>query len=281
MTSQRLFAVLLSFTLLITSSSAFAVESAFDRIVKSKTVRCGYFTWPPYITKDANTGKLSGINYDVMNTIGRNLGLKVAWTSEIGVGDVVTALESGKVDAVCASVWPNPARAQNLTLSVPTFYSIAYAFVRAGDMRFDGDFSKANNKNVKVSVIEGDITQDLAQEKLPDATFVALPQTASGSEILLQLVTKKADIVLVDEGLINDFMKTNPGTLRRVEGVPPARIFGEHLAVARGELLLKNMLDQSIGQLVNDGVIELLTKKYAAEYKSEFMAPIKTYTPIP
>lgn len=279
MAVQRLIAAFLSFSLLMTSVAAFAAESAFDRIVKSKTIRCGYFTWPPYITKDANTGKLSGINYDVMNAIGRNLGLKVEWVSEIGVGDVVAALESGKIDATCASVWPNPARAQNLTLSVPTFYSIAYAFVRMDDMRFDGNFSKANDKNVKVSVIEGDITQDLAQEKLPDASFVALPQTASGSEILLQLVTKKADIVLVDEGIVNDFMKTNPGTLRRVEGVPPARVFGEHLAVARGELLLKNMLDGSISQLVNDGVIEQLTRKYAAEYKSEFMAPTKTYTP--
>lgn len=268
---------ILAFLVFALSSTAFADEPVFDRIVKSKTVRCGYFTWPPYIAKDPNTGSLTGINYDIMNAIGKNLGLTVEWTSEIGVGDVVAALEANKVDAICATVWPNPPRAQNLTLTVPTFFSIAYAFVRADDNRFDGDFSKANTKDVKVSVIDGDITQDLAKEKLPEATPVALPQTASGSELLLQLVTKKADIVMLDQGIVSDFLKTNPGTLRRVGGIPPVRIFGEHLSVRRGEYQLKNMLDESISQMVNDGVIEDLTRKYAAEYKAGFLAPVRSY----
>ena len=48
------------------SGAAHAADAdvAFNRIVARKTIYCGYFTWPPYITKDPNTSQLSGINYD-------------------------------------------------------------------------------------------------------------------------------------------------------------------------------------------------------------------------
>ena len=178
---------------------------------------------------------------------------------------------------MCATLWPSAGRMRSLTLTMPTFYSGAYAFVRADDKRFDGDLDKANNKSIKVSAIEGDVTEDLAKERLPEAALVALPPSASGAEILLQLITKKADIALVDEGMVSDFLKTNPGALRKVEGVPMARVFGENIALRRGDLMMKNMLDESIRQLINDGVIGALTDKYAKQYKAHFIAPSKTY----
>lgn len=277
---KRFFSILaiaLCVMLVTGTNHAQAAETTYDRVMASKTIRCGYFTWPPYITKDANTGKLSGINYDIMEAIGKNLGLKIEWVAEIGVGDVVAGLETNKADVMCATVWPNAARTQNLTLTKPTFYSIAYAFVRADDKRFDGDLGKANKKDIKVSGIDGDITADLAIEKLPNATPAFLPQTASGSEILLQLMTKKADIALVDEGMVNDFMKSNPGTLRKVANVAPTRIFGEHLPVRRGEYHLRDMLDVSIQQLINDGLMDELVNKYRKDYNAVFIAPTRTF----
>lgn len=254
-----------------------AEETGFNRVMRTKTINCGYFLWPPYLAKDANTGKLSGINYEIMEAIGKNLGFKVNWTAEIGVGDAVASLEANKIDVVCATLWPSPARAQNLTLSQPSFYSIAFAFVRQDNKRFDNDLSKANAKSVRVATIDGDYSNDLALEKLPNATLAALPQTASGSELLLQLITKKADIVFCDEGLVNDFMKTNPGTLRKVEGIGPVRYYGETISVKRGEYQLKNMLDISISQLTDDSVIADFVAKYKKEYNASFFAPMKRF----
>src|SRR5262249_53271068 len=154
-----------------------------------------YFLWPTYLDRDANTKVFSGLNYEIMEAIGKTLGLKVDWIAEIGVGDPVAALDTGEADVICSSVWPSSARTQNMLLSNPTFYSSVYAFVRDGDKRVDGNLAKANNKSVRVSAIDGDYSNDLAVEKLPDATIVALPQTASGDELLLQVVAKKADIL--------------------------------------------------------------------------------------
>ena len=262
---------------LFAATSAHAAETTFERVLATQTINCGYFLWPPYLAKDPNTGKLSGMNYEIMEMVAKNMGFKINWKSEIGVGDAVAALESNKIDVVCASLWPSPSRMQNLSLSVPTFYSIAYAFVRSDDKRFDGDLNKADNKGIKVAAIDGDYTHDLAKEKLPNATVASLSQMASGSELMMQLAIKKADIVFSDESLVNDFLKTNPGALRKVKSIPPVRIYGETIAVRRGEYQLKNMIDMAISQLVNDGTIEAAVKKYAKKYKSEFMAPTKSY----
>ncbi len=262
------------FSVIAASMSAFAAdEPAFDQVTKTQTIRCGYFSYPPYIAKDPNSGKLSGINYDIFEAMGKNLGLKIEWVSEIGIGEVVAALGAHKFDVMCASLWPDPARNRLLTFTDPTFFSVVHAFVRADDHRFDGHLDQANRSDIKISVIEGDVGTYLATEKLPLAQQASLPQTASGAEILMQVINHKADIALVDRALVADFSSQNPGKIREVSGIPPIRVFGEHLMIAKGEYGLRDMLNVSLHQLINDGTVHQITSKYAQKYKSEFLAP--------
>lgn len=255
------------------SSPAQAVEKAFQRVVSSGTIRCGYFLWPPYVVKDVNTGKLSGINYEIMEAIGRNLGLKIEWAAEVGVGDAATALNTGKFDVMCATVWPAPVRMRSMTLSLPAFYNAVYAYARKGDTRFDGDLSKADRKDVRISGIDGDYSHDLSREILPQATPVMLPQLASGSEILMQVASKKADIVFSDDAMVQEFLKTNPDSLQQIRNIGPVRYYGETIAVRLGEYQLKNMIDLSIIQLSNDGTIEKIVQDYRDRYGAEIYAP--------
>lgn len=56
--------ILLSFFLLLVfAASAWAgdaKESAYDRVMRTGTIRCGYFIWPPGFSIDPNVGKRSG-----------------------------------------------------------------------------------------------------------------------------------------------------------------------------------------------------------------------------
>ena len=254
---------------------AHAEEDAYQRVMNTKTLRCGYFAWPPWVQKDPNTNKISGLNYDVVEAIGKNLGIKIEWAAEIGLGEVVQSLNSGKSDMICSSLWPDPARAFHLTLTLPIAFSAATAYARADDHRFDGDLSKANSKDIKVSVIDGDLTQHLAEEKFPEAQRIALPQTASGSEMIMQVTTKKADIATIENSIVNDFAKTNPGKIRKVSNVAPIRIYGEHFALKQGEYQLRDMINVAIEQLTNDGVIDELNKKYAKKYDTSIGSPLR------
>ncbi|MGQ0527879.1 MAG: hypothetical protein ACT4OY_07645 [Alphaproteobacteria bacterium] len=65
-------AIILSFAFIL---PAFAAENAstFDRVMKSGTIRCGYPIWMPVIYKDAQTGELKGLLYDLMQEAGKRL----------------------------------------------------------------------------------------------------------------------------------------------------------------------------------------------------------------
>jgi ABC-type amino acid transport substrate-binding protein len=254
-------------------------ETAYERVMRTKTIRCGYFVWEPTVMKDPNTNEFSGINYDIMEEIGKKLGMKIEWTTDTDVAGMVQGLEVGKFDVMCATSWPNAGLIQNVTMTNPEFYTPVYGVVRIDDNRFDGDLQKANDLAIRVSGIDSDITADLAREFLPKATTAFLPQTGSGSDVLLQIMTHKADIAFVDKGLINNFVKHNPNSLRAVTRLPPARVFGERMMVGRHEFELKEMLDLSIEQLVNDGVMEQLVNKYKNSFNTEVIPPAKAYTP--
>lgn len=269
----RVLLVLIVFLTMLAPTKAKAEMSSevYDRIIKSGTIRCGYWTWPPFLIKDPNTGQLKGPTYDYMEAVGKELGLKIEWTEEVGAGEFIAGLSTNRYDVMCMSLWPDAARLKNITVSDPIFYSVVYAVVRKGDKRFEGNLDAINNEKVTVAGIEGDITQSVAIELYPNAKVLALPQSADVSQILQSVVAGKADVTFVDEGLIADFNKTNNGALELVKGVKPVKTFPEVLGVKNGEIQLKMMLDAAINILTNNEYTGKILKDYT----------MSSYPPLP
>jgi len=69
-----LFLVLMPFLALAADKEK---ESAFDRVMRTKTLRCGYTIYPPFFSKDPNTGEFSGLFHDFTEQIGKELGIKI------------------------------------------------------------------------------------------------------------------------------------------------------------------------------------------------------------
>lgn len=241
-------------------------EPAYARVINTGKLRCGYATWPPYMMKNPNTGQLEGINYDTMEAIARELKLDIEWGEEVPWGQVATALNTGRIDAMCATIWEDADRIKTLTLTAPHFYSAVRAYVRADDARFDGNISHVNQADIKIATIDGDVTDVTARLDFPKAQIMALPQMASGAELLLSVATKKADITFVDNGLFKNYAANNAGVLKTVEGVEPVRIFSEVISVAQGEYGLRDMLDDGAQVLINNGEMARTIRKYEADY---------------
>src|SRR4051812_29807285 len=92
---------------LLFSLPAFAApkESAYDRVMRTQTIRCGWGTNNPWIYQDLKTGQMRGVIADVMNEIAGKLNLKLEWPEETGWGNLPEALESGRVDVACSTMW--------------------------------------------------------------------------------------------------------------------------------------------------------------------------------
>lgn len=257
--------LLLTFLLLTLAAPAWAgdaKESAFDRVMRTGTLRCAYIVYPPETIKDPNTGMLSGTVVDTTEEIGRQLGWKVEWVTEVGFADMFDGLQTGKYDALCSGLWENPARAKKALFTIPFNYGLTYAFVRTNDDRFEKDLTTANRLDIKIAVIDGEYGDFIAKESFPNATTFRLPQLSDISQLLLSVSTKKADIAFLQKAPAKAFMLNNKGQLKMIAKSPIRVMPAPPIAVALGEQQLKNTLDATLRFLINNGFVEKTLRKY-------------------
>lgn len=236
-------------------------ETAYDRVMRTGVLRCGYLVWPPTLSRDVNTGKLSGIMVDYMEEMARRLQLKVEWAHEMNLTTFLQDLNNGKFDVECSGGWPNALRGKQATYTKPMFYFPLYAAVRADDHRFDNNYSAINNPEVRVVTWEGETSAMIRSLRFPQSQAVVVPSTLSPAEIMLNVVTGKADVTIQDYAALANFEKNNPGQLRQVAG-PPLRVIPYDLTVPLGDFKLQQMLNVAADELAFDGVVNDILDKY-------------------
>ncbi|MDX2027422.1 MAG: transporter substrate-binding domain-containing protein [Alphaproteobacteria bacterium] len=248
-------------------------ETAFDRIKRTGTIRCGYVVWNPLLLRDANTGAMSGLAYEYMEAIAHELGFKVEWTQEVGWGDYHEALNTNKIDMMCVPVWQSGARARVSLLTQGLYYDALVAFAREDDRRFDAGLPSLNKPDVRVVVIDGDAPQSARRKLFPLSQELALPQSADMVQQIMSVAMKKADIVLDNFDNVQRFNSGSGAKLRPVAGGQPVQIFANVLSVRPGETDLKAALDAVIELLNNDGTAAAIIKKYGPNFRP----PAPTY----
>ncbi|MGE4350721.1 MAG: substrate-binding periplasmic protein [Bdellovibrionales bacterium] len=257
---------------LFTLSSAHAeTDSVYERIMASQTINCGYTEWPPLLVVDPNTHELSGLLKDLWEDIGKKLDLKIVWKASYGFGEVTEAVRTKKIDVFCVGVWPNSGRMKNMLMSRPVFYNATYLYARHDDMRFDNNENRLDDPAYTVVGQEGTVTASTLNLKFPKAKANHTAPITPKVDQLLSVVNRKGDVTLLDVAFANDYMKKNPGLVRRIKG-PPVAFVPLVLPLNIGEYQLKNMIDGALNDLINDKIIAHLIQKYKAE---------ETYAPNP
>lgn len=243
-------------------------ESAYDRVMRTGMIRCGYIIWPPFMDRDVETKKFSGMNYDYAESLAETLGLKIEWALELTPGSQVEALKSGKIDAICTAEGPIvPSTIKYISYSIPIAYFPFYLYARSDDNRFGkgaADILAADNKNVKIATIDGDISGMLAGIHFKNASLYPLPQMASPTQMMLDVASGKADIVINDPLSMTQFFQNNPGKLRRIGTDAPIAVIPNTFSVLRGhqgrELI--ELFNQGIENIKNSGKEKIILEKY-------------------
>jgi len=250
-------------------------ESAYDRVMRTGVLRCGFAPWPPYFNLDPNTQKLSGLSKDLSDDIAELLGWKIEYI-QVVVGQEVTDLASGKVDAVCgASPWVISS-IKYVDYTKPYFYVAVYAYGRAEEARFS-TLDHLNSPEVSFVGIDGDLSTDLVQSGFPQAKISTLPATTDPSQMLLNVATKKADVVIVDPPTVSLFSQNNPGKIKII-GAHPIAVYGGGFSVKKAENDLLNTLSEAVNAVINTGQADRVLKKYDPDGTLFFQAarPYKT-----
>jgi ABC-type amino acid transport substrate-binding protein len=237
-------------------------EDALDAIISAKTLRCGYISYPPYFSKDPNTGKESGLMVDVMQAIAGKMQVKLEWSYETTWTTMFEDMKAGRFDAVCSDVWQNTARALQADFSTPVVYSVLEAWVRADDMRFDGQLAALNDEQVTIPMVDGEMAQQLVKDYFPKVKTIPLPQNAPYSDVMTNILTRKADVAFLEPQVAKDFLRSNPNSLRQVANVPPVAEFPVTIVLPKNNPRLKTVIDTAIMEIKSTPALALMLDKY-------------------
>lgn len=248
------------------SPSNTAVEpTSTDRFAGMSDLDVAYITYPPSMITDPNSGELSGIMHEVAEQISDKLNLDFNVIEETDWASMIQVVNAGRADMVVSGIWPSAARAKSADFTDAIYYSPVYAYVRADDARFDGDLSLVNSSDVTIGTLDGEVSAIVADSDFPNAGTEALPQGREVAQLMLLLTTNKADITFVEPAIAEAFLAKNPGSLKRVEGVEPVRVFPNTFLVAKGDAALLNAVNIAIAELANSGEIDRILADYDPE----------------
>ncbi|MDX1985804.1 MAG: transporter substrate-binding domain-containing protein [Candidatus Obscuribacter sp.] len=238
-------------------------QSVYDRVMKQGKIRCGYVVYTPGCMKDPNTGKLSGIGVDTIEMVGKNLGLEIEWTEEVGWGSMIEGLLTNRYDMIATPVWINANRARQADFSKSLFYSPVFAYVKGGDKRFsDISLEQLNSPGYTVATIDGETAEIIARESFPLAKKVSLPQLSDLSQLLLTVSTGKADFTFMEPSSAAGFIEHNANAVEVLKTSKPVRVFPNCWMFKRGQMEFKNMIDSALEQILISGMEEKIVHKY-------------------
>ncbi|MBL8640226.1 MAG: transporter substrate-binding domain-containing protein [Alphaproteobacteria bacterium] len=250
-------------------------SSAYDRVMDTGVLRCGYFVWAPHFVIDPLSGQKSGMIYDVIERLGKVLNLKVEWTLEYSFGTQIESLKTGKIDALCADGNWTRGTLPYLDYSVPYVFLAGYAYGLKDNPKIKG-FDSLNSPDIRFTNIDGDGSAEYIDLYFPKAKRLSMPATTDSHMLLQNILTGKADAMLNDPLSVDDFPLDMKSRLRVIGGDQPLGVAGAFVSVQKGEDKLLKMLNQGI-ELMNDtGMIDQILDHYDPSGK-KLLRPQKRY----
>ena len=243
------------------STYAAEAQSAYDRVLRTGTLRCGYFLFPTALDINPNTKQMSGFYYDLMTEIGRELNLKIEWTEEVTVATMLNGLKDGRFDMLCTGPAEVPTRAREGLYTTPVLVAPVNIYVRADDKRFPDDADAFNKDSVTFAGLDGDSSSFIVQQDFPRAKLLALPDSTPPADRIMTMVTRKADAAVLETVVAGRYMATHPGKIKAALG-KPYKAYPLGFVLPRGSYDLKFLMDSTIHNLNGTGFLAKLVRKY-------------------
>lgn len=244
-----------------TPQGSVEAKTLYQKVLDEGKLKVGYISYPPSFIVNSD-GSFSGIFYEVAEKISENLGIEFEYSHEVTWDGMIQDIKDEKIDMVVTGIWPTSQRGKQADFLDPLFYSIVKAYTFAGNENFDDNIEAINSPEVKISTIDGEMTQIIAKSDFPEAKQVPITQISGVSQTLLEVQNKKADLTFVEPIVAKEFQQKNPGTIQEVKGIKTLRVFPNCMMIPKNQEDLKSTLNIAIQELVNNGYVDKVIDKY-------------------
>jgi polar amino acid transport system substrate-binding protein len=156
------------------AASAANADAASAALVPADIRKRGYITiatdpsYPPLEYADAGSGDLKGMEIDLGNALGKELGLQVKWT-KVAFNSIVPGLQAGRYDLALSGFWVFPERLK-VTSMITYFESGSQYMVKAGSSLKIDERSDLCGTTVAVESGSSEIEMNQTQSKECEAS---------------------------------------------------------------------------------------------------------------
>jgi ABC-type amino acid transport substrate-binding protein len=249
-----LFAGILGFT---TAGEAQAQSSAVKRIDNQKTLRVGWAVWHPYVFRNPKTNQLEGISYDLIQELGKFMGVKVEWVED-NWSTLPAGLQANKFEITnLMAITPPRARVVDFSSAV-TQHGLSLIAPQAAVAKTKS-WKDWDRPGVKIAVTLGANSDMFVTQQFKQAEIVRLKTVP---ENVLALVSGRVDA----HASTIDALKSIQQKHQNLAIVPGS--FGSSevaFALPKGDEPLAKRVNQFISDAKRAGRVNQLLKKYGLD----------------
>ena len=150
-------------------------------------------------------GKNAGFDIEIIERFAAYLKRPVKY-SIINFGGLISALSSGKVDVITASIAITPERAKQVAFSDPHFSSSAVAVVLTKNTP-SGFSSMKDVANGKIAVLLGSAQDEYITQKYKSADIIRIP---GNSDLVMSVISKQSDVGILSDMEATEIIKVYP-----------------------------------------------------------------------
>lgn len=182
-------------------------NSVLSKVRKEGVLKIGYGQTSPWFYKDARTGELQGIYYEVAQELCKQLEVKGQY-SEVQWNDATVALRRGDFDLFASSMTYTVPRATAVLFPVPTLWARgSLALIHKDNIGKWKTAADLDNPDVTFSINAGTSAEALARQMFPKAKMIST--TGNILTAAEPVRTKRADAWLNGENDVVVFAKKN------------------------------------------------------------------------
>ena len=210
----------------------------------------------PFEYVDDN-GEIAGIDVDIMNEIGKDLGVTIEMQG-MEFDALVPSLASGKLDATIAGMSITDDRKQSVLFSDPYFTSTQVVILPEGSEIATADDLKGKKIGVQLGTT-GDI---YVTENIEGAE---VSRYNKGMDAALDVLNGRLDAVVIDTLPAKQFVASLTGLVVHDEILTDVEIEPYGIAVQLGQEELIEKINASLKRMQEDGTFDAILLKYVDE----------------
>ena len=253
----------------VASTGAMAATSSTNpyNLIQPGTLTVGMdlvFKPEMYLTP---AGKPAGYDVALLDKLAAAMHLKLK-IENLDFTGLIPGLEAKKFDMVSVGLSPTPQREKAVSFSRAY---VPYALILAvpTNSKVPASISAWNSSSETITALEGSTDAQLATKEFPKAK---LQTFSDDTTALLQVATHRADAAVVEDYILAEFSKSNPGELKQEAFKTPLVVQYGSYAVQKGNTALVGYLNTWLCNGQKSGFL-------ASAYKST--EGVSTFPPMP